>query len=259
MKKTWKDYNWQLIHTYSQAPNIHMALDALITKEVNDGLRHPTLRIWEWASPAIVLGRFQSIKNEVNQEKSKEYNIEIVRRITGGGAMFIEPGNTITYSISAPINLVNDMSFQESYKFLDDWVIKALIDLGVPARYKPINDIESENGKKIGGAAQARFSNSILHHVTIAYSINQNKMLELLRIGKEKISDKGIESANKRVDDSALISTGFSREHFIKNMIEKFSQMCSLERVELDSKTIKAAKKLSEDKFKQNSWINIVP
>ncbi|MEJ2897424.1 lipoate--protein ligase family protein, partial [Bordetella avium] len=58
----WKDYDWQLLHEAPQMPLTHMALDALITDEVGAGLRPPTLRIWEWAAPAVVIGRFQSFK-----------------------------------------------------------------------------------------------------------------------------------------------------------------------------------------------------
>ena len=62
----WNDYDWQLIHEGPQPPALHMALDAAITDEVGAGLRPPTLRIWEWAEPAVVIGRFQSLKNEVD-------------------------------------------------------------------------------------------------------------------------------------------------------------------------------------------------
>ncbi|WBF65855.1 MAG: lipoate--protein ligase family protein [Candidatus Kinetoplastibacterium crithidii] len=257
--RKWNDYRWQLIYGAHQEPNVHMALDQQITEEVNLGIRLPTLRIWEWDSSAVVLGRFQSVKNEVNKLYADKYNLKIVRRITGGGAMFIEPGNTITYSLSIPKELILDLTFQESYKFLDSWVVDSFRELGVPVKYKPLNDIESENGKKIGGSAQARLSKAILHHTTIAYSIDQEKMAKVLRISKEKISDKGIESANKRVDNTTLTSTGLSRLEFIKNMINHFSKMCHVEKIELDKKTINLAKKISREKFSTESWINIVP
>src|SRR5690606_26193841 len=119
-------------------------------------------------------------------------------RITGGGAMFIEPGNTITYSIYAPEALVAGLTAVESYAFLDDWVLQALATLGVQAWYQPINDITSADGK-IGGAAQMRRRGAVLHHVTMSYDIDTTKMLEVLRIGREKLSDKGTTSAAKRV------------------------------------------------------------
>ena len=94
----WNDYDWQLIHEGPQPPALHMALDAAITDEVGAGLRPPTLRIWEWAEPAVVIGRFQSLKNEVDPDGAQRHGITVVRRVSGGGAMFMEPGNSITYS-----------------------------------------------------------------------------------------------------------------------------------------------------------------
>src|SRR3546814_1809396 len=69
--------------------------------------------IWEWAGSAVVMGRFQSLRNEVDAQAARRHGIEVERRISGGGAMFIEPGNTITYSITAPMTLVEDMTFEQ--------------------------------------------------------------------------------------------------------------------------------------------------
>jgi lipoate-protein ligase A len=126
MRTDWRDHDWQLLHTHPQSPSLHMALDDVLTHEVGSGRRAPTLRIWEWAAPAVVIGRFQSLRNEVDGEAARRHGIEVVRRVSGGGAMFIEPGNTITYSIYAPKSLVKDLSFQEAYAFLDEWVLQAL-------------------------------------------------------------------------------------------------------------------------------------
>src|SRR5690625_6659883 len=74
----------------------------------------------------------------------------------------------------------------------------ALAEIGVKAHYVPLNDIASEQGN-IGGAAQRRFAGGVLlHHVTMSYDIDANKMGEVMRIGKEKLSDKGTRSAVKR-------------------------------------------------------------
>lgn len=216
----WNDFEWELIHDGPQSPALHMALDEVITDEVAAGRRKPTLRVWEWASSAVVIGRFQSLRNEVDPERAKRHAIEVVRRITGGGAMFIEPGNTITYSLSAPESLVDGMSFEQSYAFMDAWVLDALRSLGIEAWYQPLNDIASKAGK-IAGAAQMRRGKAVLHHVTMAYDIDADKMLEVLRIGREKLSDKGTKSANKRVDPLRS-QTGLSREDVIARMVETF-------------------------------------
>jgi lipoate-protein ligase A len=148
----WGDYDWQLIHTGPQAPALHMALDEVITAEVAAGRRPPTLRVWEWASPAVVIGSFQSLRNEVDPQGAARHGITVVRRISGGGAMFVEPMSTITYSLSVPEALVSGLSFADSYAYLDDWVLGALGDMGIKAWYQPLNDIATEAGK-IAGAA----------------------------------------------------------------------------------------------------------
>lgn len=118
-RTAWTDYDWQLIHPGPLPPALHMALDAAITDEVGAGQRPPTLRIWEWSQPAVIIGRFQSLRNEVDPDGARRHGVTVVRRVSGGGAMFVEPGNTITYSLSVPQALVAGMSFQESYAFLD--------------------------------------------------------------------------------------------------------------------------------------------
>src|SRR5690625_5205174 len=127
-RSRWNDYDWQLLHDGPPEPALHVALDQVLTEEVAAGRRAPILRFWEWASPCVVIGRFQSLANEVDPAGARRYGINVVRRISGGGAMFMEAGNCITYSIHAPESLVEGMSFQESYAFFDQWVIDALGD-----------------------------------------------------------------------------------------------------------------------------------
>ena len=169
------------------------------------------MRLWEWAAPSVIIGSFQSVRNEVDEEGARRHGVEVVRRITGGGAMFVEPGNTVTYSLYAPESLVAGMSVADSYAFLDDWVLGVLRELGLNVWYQPLNDITSDGGK-IGGAAQKRMaSGAVLHHVTMSYSMDGAKLGEVLRAGREKLSDKGVASAAKRVDPLAR-QTGLARE-----------------------------------------------
>ncbi len=256
-QSNWDNYQWQLIHVNSQEPALHMALDEQITHEVGIGLRWPTLRIWEWNSSAVVIGRFQSLRNEVNFQIAKDYDIKVVRRISGGGAMFIEPRNSITYSLSIPYELVYGMSFQDSYKFLESWVLKSLRDIGIRVWHKPLNDIVSNYGK-IGGSAQARSLGAILHHTSLSYDIDEKKMNKVLRIGKEKISDKGITSAIKLV--SPLRSqTNMSREAIIQHMIKTFSNVISpLKIVEIGNKTLEHAHELCRRKFNTIEWLKLI-
>ncbi|WP_027893880.1 lipoate--protein ligase family protein [Calidithermus chliarophilus] len=253
----WKDYDWQLLRDGPMSPALHMALDEVLIYEVGAGRRRPTVRIWEWGGPAVVIGRYQSVKNEVDPEGLERHRMSVVRRITGGGAMFIEPGNTITYSLYAPQELVAGMSFQESYAFMDAWVLEALKSLGVKAWYQPINDITSEGGK-IAGAAQTRRGGAVLHHVTMAYDIDAAKMVQVLRIGREKLSDKGQTSAQKRVDPLRS-QTGLPREAVIDRMVETFDSLHGLRQDALKPQELEAAHALVESKFGTREWVHIIP
>jgi lipoate-protein ligase A len=257
IRTDWRDHDWQLIHTTPQSPTLHMALDDVLTHEVGAGRRAPTLRIWEWASPAVVIGRFQSLRNEVDMEAAQRHGIEVVRRVSGGGAMFIEPGNTITYSIYAPKSLVKDLSFQEAYAFLDEWVLEALAELGIKAWYQPLNDITSEGGK-IAGAAQVHRGGAVLHHVTMAYDIDAAKMLDVLRIGREKLSDKGTQSAAKRVDPLRS-QTGLPRSAIIARMIDTFRTLHGLADDQLRPSELVDAQALAQQKFATADWTADVP
>lgn len=257
MSGRWTEFDWRLIHAGPQSPALHMALDEVITDEVAAGRRAPTLRVWEWGAPAVVIGRFQSLRNEVDAAGAQRHGIEVVRRITGGGAMFIEPGNTITYSLSAPEALVAGMSFEQSYAFMDAWVLDALRTLGIEAWYQPLNDIASRAGK-IAGAAQMRRGKAVLHHVTMAYDIDAVKMLEVLRIGREKLSDKATQSANKRVDPLRS-QTGLAREEVIARMIGTFRAACGLVDDSVRPHELARAEELVQGKFSTAEWTAVVP
>jgi len=254
----WRDYDWRLVHEEPQDPALHMAIDEVLLEEVAAGRRPPTLRVWEWAAPAVVIGSFQSLRNEVDAEAARRYGVSVVRRISGGGAMFIEPGNTITYSLYAPAALVQGMTFADSYAFLDDWVLGALGELGIRAWYQPLNDITSDQGK-IAGAAQKRLSSgAVLHHVTMSYDIDADKMLQVLRIGREKLSDKGIKSAKKRVDPLRR-QTGMPRNEIIDRMIGYFRGRYGLGDDRLSVAELRAAEKRVAAKFGTDEWTARVP
>ncbi|MFI7101390.1 biotin/lipoate A/B protein ligase family protein [Streptomyces sp. NPDC050161] len=254
----WTDFDWQIIHEAPQPPALHMALDEVLTQEVAAGRRQPTLRVWEWDRPAVIIGSFQSLSNEVDPEGAARHGVSVVRRISGGGAMFVEPGNTITYSLCVPDALVQGLSFAESYAYLDDWVLAALGDMGINAWYKPLNDIATDAGK-IAGAAQKRVaSGAVLHHVTMSYDIDADKMVEVLRIGQEKLSDKGTTSAKKRVDPLRR-QTGLPRAEVIDRMIASFRSRYGGTDGAVSPSELARAQELAAGKFSSPEWLGRVP
>nr|NLD41388.1 lipoate--protein ligase family protein [Actinomycetales bacterium] len=254
----WHDLTFDIIHHQPMHPAMHVALDEVLPAEVAAGRRQAALVIWEWDAPLVVIGSFQSVRNEVDTEALERHGMMVVRRVSGGGAMFMEAGNCITYSLIVPTALVEGLSFERSYSFLDEWVLGALADVGVKARYVPLNDIASEAGK-IGGAAQKRFASGVtLHHVTMSYDIDANKMLDVLRIGREKLSDKGTKSANKRVDPMRS-QTGMAREDIIDAFLAHFEGRYNTQRSDFTPKELAVAEALVRTKFLDDAWTHRVP
>ena len=255
---SWGDHTFELIHQAPQPPVLHAALDQVLAEELAAGRRGPTLRFWEWVEPAVVIGSFQSLRNEVDPVGAAKHGVTVVRRISGGGAMFMEAGNCITFSLVVPASLVDGLTFEQSYAFLDDWVLGALADVGVAARYAGVNDIASPVGK-LAGAAQKRLAGgAVLHHVTMAYDIDADKMLEVLRIGREKLSDKGTASAAKRVDP-VRSQTGRSRAEVIEAFKAHFRGRYDTVDGALRPAEIARAEHLVATKFATAAWVARVP
>ena len=253
----WQALPWKLLPAVARPPLLNMALDEVLVERVGAGTRPPTLRIWGWSAPCVVLGRFQSVRNEVDEEAAARHGIQVVRRISGGGAMFIEPEGAITWSLYAPESIAAGMTFPESYRFFDAWVVDALRELGIDAWYAPLNDITSAAGK-IGGAAQARRGGAVLHHTTMAYDMNLPLMLEVLRIGKEKLSDKGVTSADKRVAPLRQ-QTSLPRSAIIDHMVEQFRRRFGLEVDALHADELTEAESRARERFGTPAWTHYLP
>ena len=255
---SWDDIDFEVIHGPVVDPMVNVALDETLVEDVAGGRRKPFMRLWEWNGPQVVIGSFQSYQNEVQPDGVERYGITVSRRVTGGGAMFMEPGNCITYSLVIPTALVDGMSFEQAYPYLDQWVMEVLEKLGIKAKYVPLNDIASEAGK-IGGAAQKRWANGyMVHHVTMAYDIDAVKMNEVLRIGMEKIRDKGTRSAVKRVDPMRS-QTGLPREEIMRVFFDHFKDKYQATEGTITEEDLEVARARCETKFARPEWVHRIP
>jgi lipoate-protein ligase A len=248
---------WQLLPEASLPPALHVALDEVLTAEVAAGRRSPTLRFWGWAAPAVVIGRFQSLRNEVDEAAAGPMGVTVVRRMSGGGAMFVQPGATITYSLYLPDPLVQGVSIRDSYQLLDGWAVEVFREIGVEAWYQPLNDITSAGGK-IGGAAQARKPGVVLHHTTIAYEMDNDEMMRVLRIGRERLSDKGTPSAAKRVNPLRR-QTDLPREAIVRQLVDGFQSRFGLIDDQLRDEELEAARRLMAERYGTDEWTRDLP
>ena len=105
----WSDFEWEVLHEKAVSPRMNLALDEVLTTRVGDGRRKPTLRIWEWDESAVVIGSFQSYRNEVDPDGAARHGFDVVRRISGGGAMLMAAGSIV----SRPLGLVRQLMLDE--------------------------------------------------------------------------------------------------------------------------------------------------
>jgi lipoate-protein ligase A len=234
--------------------HVQVALEEVLLERVIAGRRGPTLRFWEWAEPALVLGSHQVMANEVDAGAAGALGFTIARRASGGGTMVVEPGRTITYSLYAPESLVAGLSFVESFEVLDAWVVECLRGLGVPAGYRPLNDIVSPEGK-IGGAAQARRRGHVLHHAAIAYAMDATIVPRLIRIGRERVSPLGVRSAERTVSPLERWLT-LGRDEVVAALAGCFRGTHPARAGELRPDELTEARALAVAKYASPDWVD---
>jgi lipoate-protein ligase A len=252
-----RELDWDVIAPSPHPAHMHMALDEVLLESVRAGRRRPTLRLWEWIEPALVIGSHQSVMNEVDAVAARKLGFVVTRRMSGGGTMLCEPGRTITYSLYVPESLVEGITFRKSYALLDDWAVRAFVEMGVPASYREINDIISPRGK-IAGAAQARRRGFVLHHTTIAHAMDVELLPRLIRIGRPAIAGSGVRSADKSVSPLSWF-TSLSCAEVAQNLQRYFSNELRVHSSEVTPGELEAAVHLVSSKYGTPAWINRLP
>jgi lipoate---protein ligase len=252
-----RELEWDVIPPSPYPAHMHMALDEVLLEGVRVGRRRPTLRIWEWIESALVIGSHQSVMNEVDAVAARELGFVVTRRMSGGGTMLCEPDRTITYSLYVPEPAVQGITFRKSYALLDDWAVRAFVEMGIPASYREINDIISPRGK-IAGAAQARRRGFVLHHTTIAYAMEVELLPRLIRIGRPPIAGTGVRSAEKSVSPLSWF-TALSCKEVARNLQRYFSNELLVHPSEVTRDELDAAGDLVSSKYATPAWINRLP
>jgi lipoate-protein ligase A len=188
---------WRLLQTGFNTAYKNMAIDKAILIVNSENKVPPTVRLYGWVPPAISIGYFQSLTEEVDLDSCKKLGVDYVRRITGGGAVFHD--KELTYSIVIPEeHPVIPKNILKSYGRICNALLHGLKQLGIKGAYAPINDILVD-GKKISGNAQTRKANTVLQHGTILLDVDVNMMFSLLKVPNEKIKDKLIQDVKQRV------------------------------------------------------------
>jgi len=221
---------WRLLDTGLNDAFYNMALDEAIAIARSRNLVPNTIRFFRWSPSAVSIGYFQSMEDEVDVKVCDEMGIDYVRRRTGGGAVYHDREGELTYSL-----IVNEdhklisRDFQETYRTLCSGLVSGLRRLGVPAEFKPINDIVAQ-GKKISGNAQTRGMNVVHQHGTILREVDPALMFKVLKVPSEKIRDKLIKSVKERVTSiNALLGREVSFKELKDALIGGFEDSFGIE------------------------------
>ncbi|HJX23108.1 MAG TPA: biotin/lipoate A/B protein ligase family protein [Candidatus Bathyarchaeia archaeon] len=191
--------SWRLLSFAPHDAYTNMAIDEAISRFRSQDKVPNTLRFYRWKPSAVSIGYFQLMDKEVNLEACRELGIDVIRRITGGGAVYHDYMGEITYSIIAKGESANIPSgIDESYGVICKGIIIGLKRLGIEAVFAPINDL-LVNSKKISGNAQTRRWGIVLQHGTILVDSDIRTMFTVLKVSQAKIDDKMIKSVEERV------------------------------------------------------------
>lgn len=220
----------------------NMALDEVLLCSLGDT---PVLRIYGWSPPAVSIGYFQSIEQEVDVAECSRLGIDVIRRVTGGGAVLHD--SELTYSF---LTKKYPQNIMESYELVCGAVIDSINSLGFVSKFSPLNDI-TVNGKKVSGNAQTRKKNALLQHGTILLSADIDRMFSVLKVPSEKIRDKMISDVKQRV---ASLNRSFDEvaASMKKGFSEKFC--ASLADDSLTDEEKIATEKLAREKYSTRQW-----
>ena len=230
---------WRLLIDRQLPGARNMAVDHAILKSVSEGKALPTLRLYGWDRPTITIGYFQGVEDEVYLDQCEKDAVDVIRRITGGGAVYHD--NEVTYSVAIPLSsAITFGTIVDSYRRIAIPIMHALWDFGLHAEYQPINDITVYD-KKISGSAQTRKMGTLLQHGTIMVETDIDSMFNYLRVADEKNAERKIADIKERVatmcslvapgihcDDmyphiATAIARGFTREYGITFREESLS------------------------------------
>lgn len=252
--------NWRLLRTGFNNAFANMAIDEAVLISRTQRSVQNTIRFYRWKPSAVSLGFSQQAEKEVEVDACKKLGIDLVRRPTGGGAVYHDSGGELTYSIIVDLSAVpSDLIL--SYSHLCGGIILACEELGLKAqlsfdetgRQCPNITID---GKKISGGAQTRRGNALLQHGTILLDSNLETMTKILKMGRPNPC-MPLERLESKVTTLRLVlgkPVSFERtEDCMKMGFQQALNMTLCEKA-LTSTELRLASELQLSKYQTTDW-----
>ncbi len=204
-----------------------------------------------WCSgPSVVVGKHQNALAEVDYRYVYQRGIPVVRRLSGGGAVFHGPGN-----LNFSFILEGKPGFLVDFRKYTQPVISFLEELGLPARFEGKNDIRI-NGLKVSGNAEHVYRNRVLHHGTLLYNADLNNLDASIGAAPGRYHDNGVKSARSRVANvSSFLSDAPGFEEF-RDMLSVYLKgyFGTSSEYRLTCSDIAAIHRLVDEKYSRWDW-----
>ncbi len=189
---------FRLLDTGASSAAFNMAADQVLLEGAAQGTSPPTLRFMRFDPPAVLVGAFQRVENEVRLDWCQEHGIHLNRRITGGGTIFFDPPQLGWEIVCRREHLGAPWTHDSLFERLCEPVVRALRALGIDAAFRPRNDIEVQ-GRKISGSGGTALRDAILFQGTLLTDFDADTMVRALRVPVEKLRKREIETLTERV------------------------------------------------------------
>ncbi len=254
-------HNWRLLKLETHDAYTNMAIDEAILTARTRNLAPNTIRFYRWNPSAVSIGKFQNIENEVQLDKCKKYGVDVVRRITGGGAVYHDTEGEITYSVVANKKDLKAENINAVYAKFYGGIAEALKILGINADFNEGNAKTCPNlivnSKKISGSAQSHKKGVVLQHGTLLVDVDLEEMFTFLRVPWAKTCMEVVNVAkNKITSIKKELGKTVSVEEVNNALSEGFKKALNIQLLEgeLTPYENEIASKLYKEKYTTDEW-----
>jgi lipoate-protein ligase A len=252
---------WRLLKHESNNGFFNMAVDEAMLQSRIEERTPNTLRLFRWRPSTVSIGRFQNVDHEVNLAHCETDGVNVVRRISGGGAVYHDSEDEITYSVTVKREDLGTNDVTEAYTRICNGLVEAAHILSVDAKYSEGNVRQCPNitvrGRKISGSAQAHRKGVTLQHGTFLIDVDLKRMFRFLRFPWKRSHVDCISVAERKITSvAAELGHRVSVDQVYRAFAEGFEQALDVKFVEsgLTSYELNAARKLVEEKFAAPEW-----
>lgn len=253
--------DWRFIPLETRNGFWNMALDeAILTYAIKEKSAN-TIRFYKWNPSTVSIGRHQSLSAEVDMDVVEKLNFNVVRRITGGGAVFHDNVREITYSIVCPVNhlkLLKANSILEQFELIENGIVNGLIYYGLEPEKGVIHcPAIFLDGKKFSGNAQVRKKSFILQHGTILLEIDPELMYSVLKAPYNVSKSRMVKSVYAKCVGIKDKLKNYEETSFIKSLRKGFEKTLEINLKEdyYTKEELNFAEKLVKEKYSNQKWL----